>query len=770
MKKIFSYFGLVLSIALMGAFTACNPRELDDLTEAGLGIKVFFPTKVVAGQPMTVNGRGFADVREVVFPDGISVTDIEHVGNGMIRVIAPSGISSAGGKLIVRTADDMAESSQDLTLGHTVVSGFSKQDGEEIEGGEQLTVYGTDLEFICRAELLDLDGNPLILEDEDFYRKGTNTVIITLPKKIFEGTWVGKLYTFDGQEILLPELTYKPSSDAGHWETVKTSVWKNAGAGAVSWNGTYRFALEGHDGNNECIAEFPQDIWDKLMTETFYLDIEATDPQVRVTNGWWDAQWLGDFQPGTSDRLVDNGDGTWTLEVNFADAPDYVATLIEKHILFTGDRYTPIEIYFKEDIWVDGGGHWETVKTSYWKNAGAGAVSWNGTYRFALEGHDGNNECIAEFPQDIWDKLMTETFYLDIEATDPQVRVTNGWWDAQWLGDFQPGTSDRLVDNGDGTWTLEVNFADAPDYVATLIEKHILFTGDRYTPIEIYTKEETWVDGGGGHSEIVKTDIWKGDGSAGAVSWNGTYRFALEGHDGNNECIAEIPQDVWDKMMTTTFYIDVEASDPQIRVTNGWWDTQWLSDFQPGNERLTDNGDGTWTLEVNLADASDFVATLVEKHILFTGDRYTPLEIYFKEEIWVDGGGDSGAKETVFWENSGAGAVSWNGTYRFALEGHDGNNECIAEFPQDIWNKLQTTTFYLVVEATDPQIRVTNGWWDTQWLSDFQPGNERLTDNGDGTWTLEINFSDAADFLATIEEKHILFTGDRYTPVKLYFK
>ena len=627
MKKIFSYFGLVLSIALMGAFTACNPRELDDLTEAGLGIKVFFPTKVVAGQPMTVNGRGFADVREVVFPDGISVTDIEHVGNGMIRVIAPSGISSAGGKLIVRTADDMAESSQDLTLGHTVVSGFSKQDGEEIEGGEQLTVYGTDLEFICRAELLDLDGNPLILEDEDFYRKGTNTVIITLPKKIFEGTWVGKLYTFDGQEILLPELTYKPSSDAGHWETVKTSVWKNPGAGAVSWNGTYRFALAGHDGNSECIAEIPQDIWDKLMTETFYLDLEATDPQVRVTNGWWDAQWLGDFQPGTSDRLVDNGDGTWTLEVNFADAPDYVATLIEKHILFTGDRYTPIEIYFKEDIWVDGGGHWETVKTSYWKNAGAGAVSWNGTYRFALEGHDGNNECIAE-----------------------------------------------------------------------------------------------------------------------------------------------IPQDVWDKMMTTTFYIDVEASDPQIRVTNGWWDTQWLSDFQPGNERLTDNGDGTWTLEVNLADASDYVATLVEKHILFTGDRYTPLEIYFKEEIWVDGGGDSGAKETVFWENSGAGAVSWNGTYRFALEGHDGNNECIAEFPQDIWNKLQTTTFYLVVEATDPQIRVTNGWWDTQWLSDFQPGNERLTDNGDGTWTLEINFSDAADFLATIEEKHILFTGDRYTPVKLYFK
>jgi hypothetical protein len=145
------------------------------------------------------------------------------------------------------------------------------------------------------------------------------------------------------------------------------------------------------------------------------------------------------------------------------------------------------------------------------------------------------------------------------------------------------------------------------------------------------------------------------------------------------------------------------------------------------------------------------------------------LEIYFID-IVSGGGGGGGSNETVFWEGNGsAGAVSWNGIYRFALEGHDYNNECIGEFPQDVWDKIKTSTFYLVVEATDPQIRVTNGWWDTQWKTDFQPGNELLTDNGDGTWTLEINIAD--DPLAgTIDEKHILFTGDRFTPLKLYFK
>ena len=624
MKKIFKYLGILLSVALVWA---CTPAEIEESADLGLGIKVFFPTKVVAGQPMTINGSGFSDVREIVFPDGISVSNFELVSGEMIRVTAPSGISAQGGKIIVRSADDEAESRVELTLGQTVVSGYSKQDGETVDGGEQITIYGKDLEFISRVELLDTDGNPLILEDEDFYRKGTSTVVFTVPKTtIFDGTFVGKVYTFDGREFSLPELTYVPGSEGGgHWETVKTVIWENPGAGAVGWSGQYRFALEGHDGNGECIAEIPQDIWDKMMTETFYIDVQATDPQIRVTNGWWDAQWLGDFQPG-NERLTDNGDGTWTLEINFSDAPDYVATLIEKHILFTGDRYTPIQIYFSEDIWVDGGGHWETVKTDIWKGDGsAGAVSWSGTYRFALEGHDGNNECIAEIPQDIWNKMMTETFYIDVQATDPQIRVTNGWWDTQWLGDFQPG-NERLTDNGDGTWTLEINFSEAADFVATLEEKHLLFTGDRYTPIEIYFKEEIWVDGG---DDGPKEDVFWENPGAGAVSWSGTYRFGLDGHDGNNECITTFPQDIWDKIKTSTFYLVVEATDPQIRVTNGWWDTQWSGDFQPGNELLTDNGDGTWTLAVSIA--GDALAdTIDEKHLLFTGDRYTPVKLYFK--------------------------------------------------------------------------------------------------------------------------------------------
>ncbi|MBO4565863.1 MAG: hypothetical protein J5695_01410, partial [Bacteroidales bacterium] len=135
------------------------------------------------------------------------------------------------------------------------------------------------------------------------------------------------------------------------------------------------------------------------------------------------------------------------------------------------------------------------------------------------------------------------------------------------------------------------------------------------------------------------------------------------------------------------------------------------------------------------------------------------------------GGGGNTPKEEVFWTNDGGPAVSWSGTYRFALEGTDGNSEAIAEFPQELWDRIKTKTFYLDVEATDPQVRVTTGWWAANMTADdIQPGNELITDNGDGTWTVTVDLSGATDLLALLDEQHLLFTGDRYTPIKLYFK
>jgi hypothetical protein len=49
-------------------------------------------------------------------------------------------------------------------------------------------------------------------------------------------------------------------------------------------------------------------------------------------------------------------------------------------------------------------------------------------------------------------------------------------------------------------------------------------------------------------------------------------------------------------------------------------------DIYAGNELLKDNGDGTLTLTVNLAGHA-IIDSMDQQHLLFTGDRYTPLRI-----------------------------------------------------------------------------------------------------------------------------------------------
>ena len=133
--------------------------------------------------------------------------------------------------------------------------------------------------------------------------------------------------------------------------------------------------------------------------------------------------------------------------------------------------------------------------------------------------------------------------------------------------------------------------------------------------------------GGQGGSDVV----WEGDGSAGAVSWNGIYRFANEEKKTGEEIYA-VPMDVWQKMKTTPFFVDLVGENPQIRVTTGWWDdgaTLSGNDIQPGNELLTDNGDGKWTLKVDLSTNATLLGLVDDHHLLFTGDRYYPTKIYF---------------------------------------------------------------------------------------------------------------------------------------------
>ena len=635
MKHITKYLGSLLAVVLVSTtFTACSDEDAGS-ANVGLGIKTFFPTKVVTNQPMTINGSGFDAATEIEFPGGVKVTNFEIVSDNMIRVNAPSGIATGGGKLIVHTANDQAESRMDISLGHTSVSGFSKQSGEEAPGGELIEVYGSDLEFINSVELLDANAEPQLIDHKDFYRKGTSKVVFRVPQKnIFDGAFVGTLHTYDGQSISLPELTYKPSAEEGHWETTKTIIWENGGTlGEINWSSDYRFSSEESKTGEECYA-IPMDVWNKMKSETFFVTVKGSNPQIRITTGWWSTNLTADdIMPG-NDLLTDNGDGTWTVEVTLGNSADLLGLVDAQHLLFTGGGYTVEDIYFAEDVWVPGEGGMQEVKVPVWTNGGTlGEINWSSDYRFASEESKTGEECYA-IPMDIWNKMKSEPFFVTVKGANPQIRITTGWWSTNLTADdIMPG-NELLTDNGDGTWTLKVNLAASADLLGLLDAQHLLFTGSGYTVEDIYFIE--MVAGGGGES-AKEVAIWENDGSLGSINWSSDYRFAPESNSTGEECYT-VPQDVWEKMKTGTFYIQfkVDANWYQIRIVTGWWDHQWPAgkeeDISPSfmTDMIIDNGDGTYHIKVNLS-GSDLAANMDTEHLLFTGSGYTPLKIYYYE-------------------------------------------------------------------------------------------------------------------------------------------
>ncbi len=647
MKNIFKFFGAFLAVVLTVSLSGCTVKEDFESADVGLHVKVFFPTKVVAGQPMTINGSGFSEATEIVFPEGIQVTDFQIVSNDMIRVNAPAGIAAEGGKILVRTAAGEAESPLPLTLGKTVVSGYSVNEGDEVEGGSQITVYGTDLEFVKKIEVMDEEGNPLFIEDKTFNRKSTSNIIFTLPRKVFEGTYVGKVHTIDARTFNMPELAYKPASDGGYWEVVENVIWENpdpAGIGAVSWSGQYRFHGEGTaDTNAECIATIPAAQWDIIKNGTFYLKFApAADAyQIRANTGYWSFDGDGVYDiHGGDERIIDNGDGTFSLAYTLSEEPlkSGIQGLIdEQHLLFTGSGYTPLKLYYTEEVWVPGGSV-EIVRTSIWKNDGSvGAASWSGSpYRFGMEGMDALGECVATIAPEIWEKMKTTPFKVQFQPAADwfQIRILDGWWSVgnNDANDITPDYA-GLVDNGDGTFTIELDLPSKPDLVAVLDAQHLLFAGDGFTILEMFWEEEVLVPGGGGAAETL---IWENDGSFGEGTWGNTYRFALEGTNVGDATV-DVPADLWQYFKTGPFHLVVlpVADWWQIRVLTGWWGAQWPADDNSGNgdinvnwtDIVADNGDGTFTVTIDFAGHA-ILDSMDEQNLLFAGAGFQIQKIY----------------------------------------------------------------------------------------------------------------------------------------------
>lgn len=636
MKKLFSYLNIVtLLIALSAVFAACSDKNDIGDGDLGLHIKVFAPTTVVPGTPMTINGGGFNDVTEIVFPGDIVIKapNFEIITNEMIRVKAPAGLNQAGTLTVRNKAGETAVSRLPLAVGKTEITGFSASEGDTIKGNSAFTAYGKDMQFVTSAEFVDEDGNPITILASDFVRVAPGRVVVQVPGKVITGLATVKFYYGD-QVKESPVYMFETATNGGYWDTKKRYIWKNDGSnGAVSWNSVYRFTFEGNDGNNECLATFSADDWALIKGgEAYFLYQPNENANVRITTGWWTGAYGGTDHNCVDMAVEDAETGLMSIALDFEGDGNLYDNLDAQHLLFTGDAYTPMGVYVLEQVWVEGGGHWEKERKSFWKNGEQSTIpapSWSGEGRFARESNKTGEETYA-FTDEEWEILKSEPFRIAIEKTgenEPNVRVTTGWW-SQDYGGKEYNCFAIAEPNEDGSYFIELNLKDYPDLLDLVDVQHLLFTGSDYKLIEIYQEQEVWVEGEDGSNESTPIVLWENTG-LGKISWNGTYRFANVETVSGEECHA-FSLEEWAIIKDGTFYLEYEGDEgSNVRITTGWWTGAYGGTDHNCIDMAEDGPNGHKIIKINIKEDGNLYDNIDAQHFLLTGDAYVPVKLYY---------------------------------------------------------------------------------------------------------------------------------------------
>lgn len=285
------------------------------------------------------------------------------------------------------------------------------------------------------------------------------------------------------KKLLLSLVAFLAIATTVQAQETKRYLWQNEGSEAVNWNSVYRFGLNGRDALNECIATFGTNDWEIIKNGTFYLEAVGSDwVQMRITDGWWTVSLTEDDITTGNERIRNNGDGTFYIELNLSENPALVELLDERHLLFTGQGYTPTGLYVLE-------GEKEPVeKVSYWKNGEQSTIpapNWSSEGRFSSVSNATGEETYA-FPDDVWETLKAEPFRAAVEtyADWVNLRVTDGWWKVNYKG--MESLNDLIQSEDDGTRYVEIDLANDPDLLAIVDEHHLLFTGVDYKLLEIY--------------------------------------------------------------------------------------------------------------------------------------------------------------------------------------------------------------------------------------------------------------------------------------------
>ena len=143
--------------ALLGGLClgACSEDELN--ASQNLSIASFYPTIVMEGTEVEITGTSMSQVKEVVFPGGVSSTAVTVVDDRILKVMAPAGVSDEAASLVLKTEGEEVASRQTIRKANPTFDSYVYSDNEGATTGAELTIGGKDLLLVDAVKLWTAD-------------------------------------------------------------------------------------------------------------------------------------------------------------------------------------------------------------------------------------------------------------------------------------------------------------------------------------------------------------------------------------------------------------------------------------------------------------------------------------------------------------------------------------------------------------------------------------------------------------------------------------
>lgn len=279
--------------ALLGGLClgACSEDELN--ASQNLSIASFYPTIVMEGTEVEITGTSMSQVKEVVFPGGVSSTAVTVVDDRILKVMAPAGVSDEAASLVLKTEGEEVASRQTIRKANPTFDSYVYSDNEGATTGAELTIGGKDLLLVDAVKLWTADEEvtiPALLMS----RKSNDAIKFVVPVDAPVGQNVNVSLLFKNATTMdLPSIEVIEGTGGGTWveqevilyegEPVETGSWSNslqvpsASLSSIKEGDVIRVyfsdAQAGAQGSLKCTA----DGWPALSPELEYFEITEED-------------------------------------------------------------------------------------------------------------------------------------------------------------------------------------------------------------------------------------------------------------------------------------------------------------------------------------------------------------------------------------------------------------------------------------------------------------------------------------------------------------